>query len=62
MNFNSILDVPFFLTNAIPINLSGVIKSQDRIIIKKFRNIKTNKFLKLRKFSKNLHQVQNLMH
>lgn len=46
-NLNSLFDVPFFLTNAIPVNICGVVKPQDRIIIKKFKYKNTNKFLKI---------------
>ena len=54
LNYNLILQTPFLLTNAIPINNIMVIKKKDMYIFKKFKNNK--KFLNISKIiDKNYH-------
>ena len=55
-NLNSLLKTPFFLTNAIPINICGVVKKQDLIIFKKFKLKYNNEILKFDQIiERNLH-------
>ena len=55
-NYNTLSKTPYLLSNAIPINIINVIKNTDRFTIKKFYDLKTNKYLNFKEiFSLKLH-------
>jgi putative glycosyltransferase (TIGR04372 family) len=53
MNYDSLVDTPFLLTNALPINICGLIKKKDRFIFKKFYNYQKKYFLNILEIYKN---------
>jgi len=61
MSFNFIMNVPFLMTNLIPLSISGVTKKQDRFILKKYYSTKKKNFLSLKEvFDKKIYLYPHL--
>ena len=61
MSFNFIMNVPFLMTNLIPLSISGVTKEKDRFILKKYYSNKNKVFISLKEiFEKKIYLYPNL--
>ena len=61
MSFNFIIDVPFLMTNLIPLTMSGVTKMMDRYILKRYYHKHEKRFLNLKEiFDKKIYLVPAL--